>query len=515
MTRETKIGLAVGASFLCLVGGVVAVRTFYRDRPADDKNAVIVADPPKITLPPDMDTEPPAPSSNGEGGMVILPTPPPPTPAPGGPVIKIDPEPNEFERLGKSAQNPPKTTPEPDAPPSLSVPINLESKPTHPPASPVITIASVDPPPSATKPKTEAPPPGPVLTPPETPKTTSPMSGGFEIVPSAPATLPTVPATPTEVKDPSKEVKPEPPPEIKIPAAPMSPSTSGPASDPAKTAQKEVRPEPPPEIKVPAAPMSPSTSGPTSEPKPVTDPKTTQPETPKLEPSPGRTIELPKTVEPAPIRTTTSPILEPPPVISRPTPMPPAEPSTSSPGVRLGTPAPAPSVDSHSMAPSAARQDPKQDSYEEEWYRCQAGDKLEAISQRLFGTPRYAQALRLYNLDRQFSENLRQENPLLRAGQIIRIPEKRILERTYSGSNTSGSRSGMSAPPNGGGTDDAATLPEWRVPRENMTLHEIAKEQLGNSGDWYKIFELNRWLNPNEPVPMGAKIYLPRTATHQ
>ena len=46
-----------------------------------------------------------------------------------------------------------------------------------------------------------------------------------------------------------------------------------------------------------------------------------------------------------------------------------------------------------------------------------------------------------------------------------------------------------------------------------MTLRDIAKEQLNRSDDWYKIFELNRWLNPNEPVPKGAALHMPRPLT--
>jgi hypothetical protein len=51
---------------------------------------------------------------------------------------------------------------------------------------------------------------------------------------------------------------------------------------------------------------------------------------------------------------------------------------------------------------------------------------------------------------------------------------------------------------------------EYRVPRSNMTLRDIAKEQLGSSDQWRKIFLLNRWLNADESVPEGTMIFLPR-----
>jgi hypothetical protein len=62
-------------------------------------------------------------------------------------------------------------------------------------------------------------------------------------------------------------------------------------------------------------------------------------------------------------------------------------------------------------------------------------------------------------------------------------------------------------------TSDINGPREYRVRGSDKTLREIAKEELGNSNDWYKIFQMNRSLNPNEPVPEGATIYLPRAAT--
>ncbi len=98
---------------------------------------------------------------------------------------------------------------------------------------------------------------------------------------------------------------------------------------------------------------------------------------------------------------------------------------------------------------------------------------------------------------------------MLRAGQIIRVPEKRILERNSSGSNPAAGSPGRPTATNSG-YEDVNSLPEYTVPRANMTLRDIAREQLGNSSYWFKIYELNRWLTSDAPVPPGTKIHMPR-----
>jgi len=462
MTRETKIGLVVGASFLSLVAGVVTVRFLHP--PGKDATAQVVANPPKIDLPADMDppTEPAAP-----GPIVPVPATPGPTAGP-PPAITLQ-LPSDSESLGRAAA---KTGTDGVELPKLSPPVSLDPPPARPieplPVSPVITIAGLDSVPAAPKPKSEVPTAGPVLAKSDPTKTT-PMNGDPMLEPPPLLTAPLPPSPPSEIKveptrpDPSK---PAVSPELKAPA-PLPPDTGLTIGDAKPPDPKSEAPKP--TVSIAPEPIS----------MPKTDPNAT-----KLEPPPA--------IKPAPAAT------------------PPAD--LASPGARLGTPTPAGPIDSRASAPatvSAAQPDPKQDSYEEEWYRCQASDTLETICQKYTLSPKYAQALRLYNLDRQFSENLRQDNPVLRAGQIIRVPEKRILERNSSGSNPAAGSPGRPATSNSG-YDDVNSLPEYTVPRANMTLQDIAKEQLGSSSYWFKIYELNRWLTSDAPVPPGTKIHMPR-----
>src|SRR5262249_61271987 len=104
------------------------------------------------------------------------------------------------------------------------------------------------------------------------------------------------------------------------------------------------------------------------------------------------------------------------------------------------------------------------------------------------------------------------------------VPPARILERKYTaaipglkGTTTGGSTTGNTPAPlatlgpvvadrTEGGTGPI----EYEVTKPGMTLRDIAKEVLGHADQWNRIFVLNRWVNSSEPVPVGAKIYVPR-----
>src|SRR5579871_1899281 len=96
MTRETKAGLVVSCSFLCLVGAVVAVK--LRQHPAEVALVDPATDPPETKSSGPPSTDPPSPPTSipnsGKGleqppsGVPPLPTttrdvaPPPTAPAP-------------------------------------------------------------------------------------------------------------------------------------------------------------------------------------------------------------------------------------------------------------------------------------------------------------------------------------------------------------------------------------------------------------------------------------------------
>ena len=51
----------------------------------------------------------------------------------------------------------------------------------------------------------------------------------------------------------------------------------------------------------------------------------------------------------------------------------------------------------------------------------------------------------------------------------------------------------------------------WNFGPEEPDRHSsMEKKQLGNSDHWRRIFLLNSWLNPDQVVPEGTMIFLPR-----
>ncbi len=164
-------------------------------------------------------------------------------------------------------------------------------------------------------------------------------------------------------------------------------------------------------------------------------------------------------------------------------------------------------------------------SYDEEWHYCkQQGETLEAISQKYYFTPKYEQALRQYQLDRNFAPIFQQEKASLSLGQVVKVPPARILEHLYPTSVNGGRASAPVRPASvGGSTAPAASLGpvgakelggprEYTVPHDGMTLKDVARDELGNESQWHRIFLLNRWVNPSAPLPTGAKLFLPRRA---
>jgi nucleoid-associated protein YgaU len=161
------------------------------------------------------------------------------------------------------------------------------------------------------------------------------------------------------------------------------------------------------------------------------------------------------------------------------------------------------------------------DSYDEDWYYCKSGDTLEAISQKFYYTPKYEQALRQYNLDRNYKPIFRQDKPILPSGEVVKVPPARILERTYP-TLIPGYRSRTNEPVQ---TTPAAVRNPGQAPssnlesigsprvytvrREGMTLRDIAREELRDENQWTRIFNLNRQWNPSAPLPVGTSIYLP------
>src|SRR5262249_13741749 len=59
--------------------------------------------------------------------------------------------------------------------------------------------------------------------------------------------------------------------------------------------------------------------------------------------------------------------------------------------------------------------------------------------------------------------------------------------------------------------EDLGAPREFIVRRPGMTIHDIAREELRDPNQWQRIFLLTRQVNPREELPVGARIYLPRS----
>jgi hypothetical protein len=165
----------------------------------------------------------------------------------------------------------------------------------------------------------------------------------------------------------------------------------------------------------------------------------------------------------------------------------------------------------------------RSDQYYEDWYTAVSGDTFESLSQKNYYTTKYAQALRQYNKDRNGLDEVR-------AGATVRIPPARVLERKHPadvpGVNPApgSSRNPSGAAPAAVGMPQGLTDPvnavrsspdsglEYTVRKSPNTLRDIAKETLGSSDKWNMIFRLNRWLNPDQPIPEGTRLRMPSDA---
>ena len=503
MGRETKVGLVVAASFLSLVGGVMGVKHLQNrpsETPTPDPTPVVAAATPPKAAGPAGELQPPPKLIPAD--LLVLPAPSaapsaePPLTLPTPPtVVRNDPP---AARLDDPNAN---DTLDPPVIKRVRADVGPAAAP-PPPGAPVITL-----PPPAEAPKAgvpAAPPPLPTagmieLAPLPAPADAKPLTPKHgEPKPMQPTDVPptvqlgrlTVPLPPEKPKDPMPASG-EPKPMTTIDLAPLTaPSTPEKPKDP-KPAADEAK-VPPLKIEL-APPMPPKTGdGP---------------------PKPG--ADLPKPPAAAPIE-------QPKPELARLGPVPPND-LTTRPGA-----GPMPPADP-TPTPSSARpldNEPEADvkSYVEEWHYCKQGETLDAISQKYFFTPKYEQALRDYNLDRNPAKIFQQDRPSFPAGQVVKVPPARVLERLYPAKTGGASpvvptRSGAAASPTSLGP--AATLGaaaggemgaarEYFVPRADMTLRDVAKEELGSDAHWHRIFLLNRWVNPSAPLPQGTKLYIPR-----
>jgi hypothetical protein len=168
-------------------------------------------------------------------------------------------------------------------------------------------------------------------------------------------------------------------------------------------------------------------------------------------------------------------------------------------------------------------------------YVCQAGDTSFAIlSLRLYRTEKYADALQAYNRDHaQFIKNgnaLLTNPPSLAPGQQVEYPSLDLLERNYRSLIREGSASTIPTIPAANAVNLAKPSPlapgiaaisnppsgatrNYRVQNAGgESILDIAERQLGNRGQWTEIYRINQAnpvVRPPALIPAGTDLKLP------
>jgi hypothetical protein len=166
---------------------------------------------------------------------------------------------------------------------------------------------------------------------------------------------------------------------------------------------------------------------------------------------------------------------------------------------------------------------PEVESFDEEIYRCRAGDSFARISQRFYQTDRYAQALEAFNRNHpQAGQAVRQQPGSLVVGQQIHIPPIAILRKRHASviseegtqpahvADPREERTSSRPTPKGESDDNSSGSREYTVYNPNgETMREIAEKLLGNANRWQDIAKLNPGFQPLLPIPATASIKLP------
>jgi nucleoid-associated protein YgaU len=165
---------------------------------------------------------------------------------------------------------------------------------------------------------------------------------------------------------------------------------------------------------------------------------------------------------------------------------------TSPGGTPLGAPSPmirAPLIAATPAEPAPATGAPQVESYDEETYPCQAGDSFRSISKDRYGSEKYERALLLFNRNHPLAgAAVQQEAPQL-SGQSIYIPPARILDRYYASAIVDASTAAPVASLGVPGNSASTNLEPPSVPRsvpsfptstnnKDAVLKPIAKDKI-------------------------------------
>jgi hypothetical protein len=169
---------------------------------------------------------------------------------------------------------------------------------------------------------------------------------------------------------------------------------------------------------------------------------------------------------------------------------------------------------------------PQVESWDEETYRIKAGDNFARISAAHYNTDKYAKALERFNVNHpQAGEHMRSDPPRLEPGQLVYIPPTYILEKRYgkafipgyqpqpeTGAAGDAPRTVKSSPRGESAGDSAKDFKWYLVPPGGQMMRDISRVTLSDAGRWTDISKLNPKTDPSYAVPGGLLIKVPADA---
>lgn len=161
-------------------------------------------------------------------------------------------------------------------------------------------------------------------------------------------------------------------------------------------------------------------------------------------------------------------------------------------------------------------------SYDEDSYQCRAGDTFRSISQQFYKSERFERALLLFNRNHpRASDEIRREPPAL-AGQTVYLPPDWVLTPYLSAAEPPSAVAPHAAAPVSAAPATVAPAPvaipavqatrSYRVRSTGERYFEIAKRTLNDGSRWWEVYMLNKSHSPQEIIPAGTVLRMPVNA---
>lgn len=156
-------------------------------------------------------------------------------------------------------------------------------------------------------------------------------------------------------------------------------------------------------------------------------------------------------------------------------------------------------------------------------YVARAGDSFASLSKAVYGVETYGNALLAFNRD--YNREYNRSSTTLQPGQKVMLPSRQLLQDQYAAA-LADNRSGVIA---SGGISINPPIPvmpksnqpvpptsdvtkSYRVPAAGQPIYELAIQTLGDGARWTEIYRLNPNLDPLQPIPGGTVVRLPVNA---